>query len=386
MLGAAQAVAQNLNSMTTSIQQLRTQAEQGIANDVQTANNALQQIAQINQQLEGSTASDSSAATLEDQRDQDITQLAQLMNIRVVQNPANQISVFTGTGLQLVAGSAGLPAQFRQCGNAVGDVAVERQSEQGRRRHDHAGVAGRHHHRSDRQQRDPVGRARRLYPDARQHPAAGADPARRIGQPDVAGAVEPDDQRDRGYFRRAVRIQRRRRRAVCRATRSSSPIPIPAIFSTRSRSSRSVSRRHAAAAELAANPNDQVIGIDFSGGMSSVVAQLNAALGANLQFSNPSGTVLQVLNSNGTSNVVNSLSATSTVTSLTSGSPQLPLFIDGNHADHRRDHRDRLANDGPCRAHHRQSRACRLAVASRRLCVRLPPRATRPGRISCSIR
>ena len=102
--------------MTTSIQQLRTQAERGIANDVQTANSALQQIAQINQQLEGSTASDSSAATLEDQRDQDITQLAQLMNIRVVQNPANQISLFTGTGLQLVAGSQASQLNFDNAG------------------------------------------------------------------------------------------------------------------------------------------------------------------------------------------------------------------------------------------------------------------------------
>ena len=39
------------------------------------------------------------------------------------------------------------------------------------------------------------------------------------------------------------------------------------------------------------DPNDEVLGVDFSGGMSSVVTQLNAALGAtaNLQFSNPFG-------------------------------------------------------------------------------------------------
>jgi flagellar hook-associated protein 1 FlgK len=77
------------------------------------------------------------------------------------------------------------------------------------------------------------------------------------------------------------------------------------------------------------NPNNQVVGINLSGGMSSVVSQLNAALGSSLQFSNPSGTTLQVLNSNGSGNVVDSLSATSTATSLTSGSPQLPLFLDG---------------------------------------------------------
>ena len=66
-IGAAQAVAQNLNSMTASIQQLRTQAEAGIASDVQAANTALQQIAQINGQLEAAPQ-DSATAALEDQR------------------------------------------------------------------------------------------------------------------------------------------------------------------------------------------------------------------------------------------------------------------------------------------------------------------------------
>ena len=82
----------------------------------------------------------------------------------------------------------------------------------------------------------------------------------------------------------------------------------------------------------ASNANDQTIGVNFSGGMASVVSQLNAAFGSKLQFSNPSGTVLQVLNNSGSGNVVNALSATSTATSLTSGSPQLPLFLDGTAA------------------------------------------------------
>jgi flagellar hook-associated protein 1 len=56
---------------------------------------------------------------------------------------------------------------------------------------------------------------------------------------------------------------------------------------------------------------------------------LNAALGSNnLQFSNPSGNTLQVVNAiAGTT--VNAASVTATVSSLTSGSPQLPLFTDG---------------------------------------------------------
>ena len=63
MIGAAQTLAQSLNSMTTGIQQLRSQAEAGIASDVKTANTALAQIADINLQLE-SAPSDAASATL----------------------------------------------------------------------------------------------------------------------------------------------------------------------------------------------------------------------------------------------------------------------------------------------------------------------------------
>jgi flagellar hook-associated protein 1 len=76
----------------------------------------------------------------------------------------------------------------------------------------------------------------------------------------------------------------------------------------------------------------QVIGINFSGGTASVAAQLNAALGqTHLQFSNSSG-LLQVAASSGDNVTVNSASTTATVTSLTSGSPQLPLFTDAGSA------------------------------------------------------
>lgn len=98
---AAQALAQQLNSATTSVQALREQADQGVANDVQQANNALQQIATINQQL-ASSQDDSTTATLEDQRDQYIGQLANLMNIRVTQGNNNQVTITTSTGIQLV--------------------------------------------------------------------------------------------------------------------------------------------------------------------------------------------------------------------------------------------------------------------------------------------
>ncbi len=80
-----------------------------------------------------------------------------------------------------------------------------------------------------------------------------------------------------------------------------------------------------------ANPNNQVIGINFSGGMASVVSQLNAALGSShLQFSNTSGSTLRVLDDGSGAATVNAASVTTTISSLASGNVQLPLFTDGN--------------------------------------------------------
>ncbi len=154
-------------------------------------------------------------------------------------------------------------------------------------------------------------------------------------------------------------------RLVRRAIRSSSLIPMRRTISTPSPLS-----RWAPAARCRRNRPMQTIrsiGVNFAAGMGSVVSQLNAALGTNLQFSNPSGTVLQVLN-NGAGNVVNSLSATSTVTRLPSGSAQLPLFTDGRPADHRRDYRRAARRPRVLPAASGQSGARRFAIEPGRLC------------------
>jgi flagellar hook-associated protein 1 FlgK len=77
------------------------------------------------------------------------------------------------------------------------------------------------------------------------------------------------------------------------------------------------------------DPNDTVVGIDFSGGMASVVTQLNTALGATgLQFANPSGTTLRVLDSGPGTITVNSVATTATATTLSGGSGALLFFVD----------------------------------------------------------
>ena len=110
VLNAASALAQQLNSMTQGIQTLRGAAETGIKDSVATANTLMKQIASINNQLTanplGGTSTDASTAALLDQRDQYITQLSELMDIRVTTNGANQVTVFTGSGVQLIGNEA----------------------------------------------------------------------------------------------------------------------------------------------------------------------------------------------------------------------------------------------------------------------------------------
>jgi flagellar hook-associated protein 1 len=326
VISAAQQVAQNLNSMTTSIQQLRTEAEQGISSGVQSANNLLQQIAQINGQLESSTTSSSATATLEDQRGEDITQLSQLMNVNVVQDAGNQISVFTGTGQQLVAGMQASQLSF----NDVGTLSAAAQwsadpSE------DTAGTIT---------LTSPGGTTTDLI-------ATGAIQSGRLGayiqmRDDILPQAQSQLDEFANQMSQALSNQTTSGTAVTSGSQSGYSIDTSSLqpgntlqltYTDGAGTQHTVTIVSLGAGGTlppnSSTSGNQEIGVDFSGGMSSVVAQLNAALGTNLQFSNPSGTVLQVLNKSG-SVTVDSLSETSTVTSLTSGSAELPLFTDGS--------------------------------------------------------
>ena len=133
-LSAAQTLARQLNSTTQGIQALRSNVEQDIGNSANQANTDLTQIADINTQLQGLSANDPLAATLMDQRDNAINDLAKLVDIRVVTDPSNQTNIFTNSGLQLVGAGSGLELHLHFAGRAERDLALQRQSGAERRR------------------------------------------------------------------------------------------------------------------------------------------------------------------------------------------------------------------------------------------------------------
>jgi flagellar hook-associated protein 1 FlgK len=304
VVGTAQALTQNLNAMTGTIQQLRTQAEQGIATDVQTANNAIAQIAQINQQL-GAAPQDSATATLEDTRDQDITQL-------------------TANGQQLVSGVNASTLTFGDVGTLTATTLW-----------------------SANPSKDEAGTITLTSPAGTQTDLVAENA---ISSGEIGAYLQMRDTTLPQAQNQLDELANQMSQSLSNQTTSGSP------YTSGSQSGFSVDAggvlpgntlqitytdsgnvQHTATVvalgqggtlpqNASANPNNPTIGVDFSGGISSVVTQLNAALGTNLQFSN-SGTVLQVVN-RGSGSAVNSLSATTTATSLTSGSAQLPMFLD----------------------------------------------------------
>jgi flagellar hook-associated protein 1 len=328
-VSAAQALAAQLNSATATIQSLRSQADQGIAGDVQQANTALEQIANINQQLQYSTASDGSTALLENQRDQDIDQLSKLMDIKTVQGDNNQITVFTGSGTQLV-GTQAAQLQFSPTGSIT--AAQQWNSDPTK-----SGL-------STITLVSPGGGSVDLISNGS---IRSGEIASYLNMRDSV-LVQAQSQVDAlaGQMSSALSDTTTPGTAVTAGTQNGFDTDVGAMLAGNSTTvtyADSLNVQHTInivrvddpsvlplSNTVTTNPNDTVVGVDFSGGMASVVTQLNTALSATgLQFSNPTGTVLRVLDSGPGTITVNSVATTTTATSLTGGTGALPLFVDG---------------------------------------------------------
>ncbi|MGO8908797.1 MAG: flagellar hook-associated protein FlgK [Bradyrhizobium sp.] len=326
-LGAAQALAQQLNSTSQGIQTLRSNAEQDIGNSVSQANTDLNQIAAINTQLQGLSPNDPSAPTLEDQRDSAINDLANLMDVKAVTDNNNQTSIFTNTGVQLVTAGQASQFSFTSAGtltanslyntdptkSGVGSLTVKLPNGA------NIDVVANKVITSGRIAADLQLRDQTLVQAQTQIDQLAATLSSSLSDVTTAGtAVTSGSQA--GFNLNVANLQPGNTINLTytnNATGAQQQVQIV-----------NVNDPSALPLQNVPNANPQVIGVNFSGTMASVVAQLNAALGPNnLQFSNPSGSTLQVVNLNAGA-TVNAASVTTTTSSLTSGSPQLPLFTD----------------------------------------------------------
>ena len=329
VLNAAQSLTQQLNSMSGGIQSLRSQAESGLNSAVNTANTAMQQIVNLNTQLQSGNTSDAAAAALKDQRDQYVDQLSQLMDIRVIENSNNQIQVFTNSGVQLVGAEAST-LSFNPQGTVTPNTQWDADPTKS-----NLGTLAVHF---------PNGGSLNLIQ------------TNSIRSGTIAGYLELRDktlvqaqtQLDQFAANMSSLLSDKTTAGTAVSSGASNGFDLDlsglqsgnVVHLTYTDTSNVQHQLSLVRVDdpsvlplsnnATTDPNDRVIGIDFSAGMASVTSQLNAVLGsAGLHFSN-AGSTLQVLDNGVGTATVNAASVTSTTSSLLGGSGEVPLFTDGN--------------------------------------------------------
>jgi len=331
-LTAAQTLAQQLNTTSQGIQTLRTNVQQDIGNSVTQANTDMQQIAAINTKLQSLSPTDPAAASLEDQRDDAINDLSNLVDVKVTTDGSNQTNVFTSTGIQLVG--AGLASQFKFSSpgtlsatslynanpalSGVGSLTISLPNGAS------LDVVSNNVVTSGQIAADLQLRDTTLVQAQTQVDQLAATLSSSLSDQTTQGTAVTPTASTSGFTLDLSNVQAGNsiNLTYTNSAGVQQQVQIVAVDDPK-------------ALPLPSQPgaSPQVIGIDFSGTTASVASQLNAALGqTHLQFSNPSGNTLQVVTNSGDNVTINSASTATTVTSLTSGSAQLPLFTDSGSA------------------------------------------------------
>jgi flagellar hook-associated protein 1 FlgK len=105
LLGDASALAQNLNTTSTQLNNLNTDVNTRITSDVQQINSVSTQIAKLNQQIANGSDVGQAPNALLDQRDQLVSSLSQIVGVTTTSNSDGSINVFVGNGQPLVLDS-----------------------------------------------------------------------------------------------------------------------------------------------------------------------------------------------------------------------------------------------------------------------------------------
>lgn len=325
----AQALTQQLHSLSNEVQSLRQSAEDGIATAVTELNDALGQLQKINEQLLGEVTG-SPPADLLDERDKFIGLIAEYIDIRVTEDSTGQVTILAQDGNTLLDG---LPAtlEFDQRGDisahslysndpaerGVGTITLT--SVEGysidliRNGSINSGrIGGLIDLRDDilvetQAQLDELAHGLALALSSYDVESTPATVGLQTGFDIDTTNLQPGNTLSFTYTDTAgptthnvtiVRVD------------DASQLPLANTDTP--------------------NPNDTVIGIDFSAGPAAAAAALDTALGAGISVSVAAGNTLRFLDDGaaGTTDV-NALSSTVTATSFQDEGLQIPFFVDG---------------------------------------------------------
>jgi flagellar hook-associated protein 1 FlgK len=332
VISAAQLLTQKLNQMSDGIQALRQDAELGIADAIAQANNAMSQIVAINRKLGGAPSGSAETMVLLDQRDNYIDQLSQLMDINVIAGDNNQVNVLTNSGTQLVGNEAAV-LSF----NAQGTItpASEWNADPSLSSLGTITITTAGGNTLDLIQNNSIRSGTiAAYVQMRDQDLVTAQ-----NQLDAVAAAMASALSDQTTDGTAVTVGAQAGFDIDIGSLSNGntiTVNYTDVGTGTALTMTLVRVDDASVLPLSDtvtfDPDDTVVGIDFSGGIASVIIQINTAFaGTGMTASNPSGTTLEILD-DGAANTVNvdAVSATATVTSLAGGSAEFPFFTDGS--------------------------------------------------------
>ena len=324
-------LANQLNRLSGDIQLMRQETELGLNDAVAEANLALQEIAQLNTEISARYDDQLGFADVADRRDQAIDRLAQLLDIRVLEGERGTVRVFTNGGNLLVDGQA-VTLNFDERSN-IGPASRYSETESERSvgtltiegfggasldlfRH---GDIGSGRIAALKELRDETLVQAQAQLDELAHGLALAMSSAQVAG--TAASVGPQTGFDLDVADLAagnpiqVTITQGGTPQTFTFIRVDDPatLPLPA--------------------DATADPNDTVIGIDFSGGLAGAAAAmdaaLDAALGVDVAVSSPGANTLQILNDAGGTVTIDTVQATVTPMATQDSGLQLALFTDG---------------------------------------------------------
>lgn len=332
VMNEANVLAQHLNAMSQDIQNLRSQAEMSLRTGVDRVNAILKDVESLSIKISSGDQNSAEAVALMDTRDALLGELSSLMDIRIVELDRGQVSIFTLSGVSLYDHKA---ARLRFDGydtvgaqsfwsadageRSVGTIKlttadgyeVDLVADNSIR----SGAIAAH-----LEMRDKTLVQAQAQLDEIAHSMAMALSSRAVTGATATSGLQNGFQFDLSSIQNGNTISLNFTDGVTGLPRQvtivrvddAAALPLDNAFTN--------------------NPNDEVIGVSFSGGMAGVLAALNSALGTGgIVFDNPSGSTLRVLD-DGTANAgtINSFNARVTTTTFTSGDPSLPFFVDGS--------------------------------------------------------
>lgn len=323
LLNEAGNLAAKMNRMSDTIQDMRLEAERNIAAGVEQANALLKTIAQVNNQISQRQAGSLSVGDLQDKRDMAIDELSRLMDVKVVNRDDGTVTIFTSGG-QLLLDRTPVELTFDERTQidatstyenggmgtirlVSGSNSIDLIAAGAIRSGALAGYV---------EMRDKV------LPQAQaQLDELAAQLALSLSEETVASAAAVDGaaegfEIDTASMLSGNTISLTYSVGGVRQNVTIVRVDDPSVLPLSN--------------NVTANPNDVVVGLNFNQPMAGIVADLQAALPAEVVVSNPSGSVLRFLDDGAAdTSDIEALSATVTPAGLADGSTGLALFVDG---------------------------------------------------------